>query len=628
MLTKKVEKNESSIPQTSGKIYWKLGFIVALVGFLLYSNTLNHAYVLDDFSIISENTVTKKGIESIPTIFKTYYRYGYFDLDDGIYRPLSVAMFALEWQISPNNPVLSHWVNVLFYALTGWLLFSTLCKLLKESNIIIPFVISILFISHPIHTEVVANIKSRDEIMGFFLSIASLYFMIKFFKKENSKYLFFAFFLFFSALLAKETAITMLIGIPVTLFLFVQPKFKKIVIPSLFLALPVLLFLVIRNYVLSGNTASYSVTPLENLLLSTSDMTVRIATEIKIMGEYILLLIFPKDLLYDRSFGQIQLVDFSNLSVILSVLFFGAMIVYCSIKFLKRDLISYGIFLFIITMALFSNFIFTIGVAMADRFLYFSSLGFIFILSSIILRLTKTNQFSFKYTSISQFFLKNSKVFLIIAPILLLYSFKTVDRNRDWKDNYTLFSNDLKKMPNNSRAHSFYGNELLRTIAINEPDSLAKIIIYQESVEALKTSIAIYPKQSAEVFEAIGRAYLKLNQLDSSEYYFKKVLKLDPSLITNLGDVYFAKGNFTKAIYFYKKQIVISPNSALTWINLGLSYGTLKQYDTALSCLLKANQIQPNDSQICFFIATVYQFKNDSANYQKFYEKAVEYSNE
>ncbi len=83
MLTKKEEKNETSIPQTSGKISWKLGFIVALVGFLLYSNTLKHTYVLDDFSLISENTVTRKGIESIPTIFKTYYRYGYYNLDDG-----------------------------------------------------------------------------------------------------------------------------------------------------------------------------------------------------------------------------------------------------------------------------------------------------------------------------------------------------------------------------------------------------------------------------------------------------------------------------------------------------------------------------------------------------------------
>jgi tetratricopeptide (TPR) repeat protein len=628
MLSNKIEIKENSINQTSVKIYKKLGFIVALLGFLLYSNTLNHTYVLDDFSLISENTVTTKGIQSIPTIFKTHYRYGYYNLDDGIYRPLSVAMFAAEWEISKNNPVLSHWVNVIFYALTGWLLFITLFKLMKGYNIVVPFIISILFIAHPIHTEVVANIKSRDELMGFFLSIASLYYMIKFFERERYKYLVMACLLFFSALFAKETAITMLICIPISLFLFVQHNFKKIIFPSLCLSIPVVLFLIIRNNVLSGSKASYVVTPLENLLLSTSKATIQFATEIKIMGEYILLLIFPKDLLYDRSLGQISLVDFSNLGVILTLLFFITMFVYCIIRFLKRDLIAFGIFLFIATMALFSNFIFTIGVAMADRFLYFSSLGFVFILSSLLIRLTKTNQNAINYSTISEFFSKNRNVLLIIIPLSLLYSFRTVERNKDWKDNFTLFSNDLKKMPNSARAHSFYGHELIRTVAINESDSLVKSKIYKESVDELKKSISIYSKQSAEVFASVGTAYLKLNELDSSEVYFKKALKLDPILITNLGDVYFAKGNFKKAIYYYKKQLKMSPKNALAWINLGLSYGTFKQYDLALKHFLKADLLQPNDSQINLFIATVYQFKNDSLNYQKFYQKAVEYSNQ
>ena len=124
----------------------------------------------------------------------------------------------------------------------------------------------------------------------------------------------------------------------------------------------------------------------------------------------------------------------------------------------------------------------------------------------------------------------------------------------------------------------------------------------------------------------MGIGFLKLNELDSSELYFKKALQLNPNLITNLGDVYFAKANFKKAIYFYKKQLKISPNNSLSWVNLGLSYGTFKQYDLALKYFLKADKLQPNDSQINLFIATVYQFKNDSLNYQKFYQKAVEYS--
>jgi tetratricopeptide (TPR) repeat protein len=61
-------------------------------------------------------------------------------------------------------------------------------------------------------------------------------------------------------------------------------------------------------------------------------------------------------------------------------------------------------------------------------------------------------------------------------------------------------------------------------------------------------------------------------------------------------------------------------------MNLGLSYGTLKEYDQALENFLKADQLQPYDSQINFLIATVYQFKNDELNYLKYYNKSLEYS--
>ena len=82
----------------------KLSFTIVLTCFLLYANTLNHSYTLDDFGLISDNTVTTKGIKSIPDIFSHFYRYGYYTIDDGIYRPVSVAMFAIEWSISPPVP--------------------------------------------------------------------------------------------------------------------------------------------------------------------------------------------------------------------------------------------------------------------------------------------------------------------------------------------------------------------------------------------------------------------------------------------------------------------------------------------------------------------------------------------
>ena len=608
------------------KTKWTLGIIVSLLAFILYYNTVHHDYVLDDFSLISENTVTTKGLKGISTIFQNHYRVGYYLIDDGIYRPLSVAMFAVEWQLSPNNPHLSHWINVIFYVFTGWLLYITLSKLLKDYNLVVPFLISLLFISHPVHSEVVANIKSRDELLGFLLTIASLYYLIKYFEKNKIYHLIVVSFLFFGALLAKETAITMIVLLPITCYLFINQSLKKNILPFVFLLIPVIVFLIIRHIVLSENDSTYIVTPLENLLLSTNNITDRIATEIIIMGDYILLLIYPKNLLYDRSYGQIKIVNFSDIKVILTLLFLIFASIFCFIKILKKDLIAFGILIFIITMSLFSNFIFTIGVAMADRFLYFASLGFAFIIVILLLKITKTKLSFEKYTSISNFFSSNIKLFAFLIPLILFYSFRTIERNKDWKDNLTLFSNDLIKMPNNSRAHSFYGNELIRTVAFNETDSILKRNYYLRSVNELKRSVYIYPNQSAEVFESIGIGYLKLKEYDSSEFYLKKALVLNPNLISNLGDVYFAKGDYKKAIHFYLKQVKISPNNSLTWMNLGLSYGTLKKYDLALENFLKADQLQPYDSQINFLIATVYQFKNDQLNYQKYFKKSLEYS--
>ncbi|MCK5029515.1 MAG: hypothetical protein KAR57_07770, partial [Bacteroidales bacterium] len=65
----------------------------------------------------------------------------------------------------------SHFLNVLLYALTALVLFILLERLFSNHKSdkwywSLPFVASLLFLAHPIHTEVVANIKGRDEILS------------------------------------------------------------------------------------------------------------------------------------------------------------------------------------------------------------------------------------------------------------------------------------------------------------------------------------------------------------------------------------------------------------------------------------------------------------------------------
>src|ERR1039458_469386 len=90
-----------------------MALIIAVLGFALYSNTFNHKYVLDDYPTVKENKLTKKGFKGIPEIYKHSYWYGNDGKDDWLYRPLSVSIFALEWEFWPDNPKPAHIINVL-----------------------------------------------------------------------------------------------------------------------------------------------------------------------------------------------------------------------------------------------------------------------------------------------------------------------------------------------------------------------------------------------------------------------------------------------------------------------------------------------------------------------------------
>ena len=115
-----------------------------------------------------------QGFAGIKNIF-TSDVWHFQNLNLGYYRPLSLVSFAVEQQLFPNNPHVSHFVNVLLYSLTAFLLYFLLLKIFNRKHPLFSLVVTLLFIAHPLHTEVVANIKSRDEILSFLNLIAALF---------------------------------------------------------------------------------------------------------------------------------------------------------------------------------------------------------------------------------------------------------------------------------------------------------------------------------------------------------------------------------------------------------------------------------------------------------------------
>src|ERR1051325_5822761 len=439
-------------PDTQRSLRRTLAFIVAALAFILYANTLGHQWALDDYSLIKENTQTKSG--NIKEILSSTYRTGYFNPDYQLYRPLSKVFFAYEWSFSENDPKPGHFMNIFMYALTGFLLFYMLSLYLK-GDLLISFLVSSLFIAHPIHTEVGANIKSHDEILCFLFFVVTAIFTYKFlvsdrvvlnsragiFKKLSASKpanLVLAGLSFFLCLLSKESGITFLAVIPLMIWFFTDEKSAKNITATLCLAGVAAIFFMIRAHVLNeargGSNIVGETAKIDNMM-SGLGIAKRFPTAILIMGMYLKTFFFPHPLVSDKSFREIEVVDFGDKWFLLSFLAYAALTAYAVMRFRKKDPIAFGIIYFFITASVASNIVMVIGTNYGERLMYAPSFGFCLAIGVLIAKYLRPVEVGNKVALLGDFFKKYSKAIAVLAVIFVLYSFKTVTRNVDWYDN-------------------------------------------------------------------------------------------------------------------------------------------------------------------------------------------------
>ena len=161
----KAKKIENLVIENHTKISNnKYYFILLAIVLLVFGNTLFNGYNLDDNLVTQKHVLTSKGLSSINKIFSQSYYSNNVDLGFG-YRPVVLLSFAIEHQFLGENAKTSHFINLILYAIAVLLLFKLLLSYTGEKGILLAFLASILFAIHPIHAEVVASIKNRDEIL-------------------------------------------------------------------------------------------------------------------------------------------------------------------------------------------------------------------------------------------------------------------------------------------------------------------------------------------------------------------------------------------------------------------------------------------------------------------------------
>jgi len=174
-----VKKRKNSINTNFTRSISFQYIILILTVFLLYGNTIFNKYSIDDQLVINKGSVIQKGIKALPEIFTSRYSQLGEKINYG-YRPIVLSTFAIEYEIFGTNPYVSHTVNLLLYLVNCLLLFLILKRILVNFNNYMPIIIILLWAAHPIHTEVIASLKNRDELLSLAGALSSMYLFLKY----------------------------------------------------------------------------------------------------------------------------------------------------------------------------------------------------------------------------------------------------------------------------------------------------------------------------------------------------------------------------------------------------------------------------------------------------------------
>jgi len=477
-------KKSSSAPY---RYNWQSGFwksnkwalvTLTLLSILIYLPSVHYEFVLDDKIVYSENSFVKEGVSGIWDILSTESFQGYFgeqkDLVVGArYRPLSIVTFAVEHQFFGLNPKVGHIGNIIFYALSVLLLFRVLFLMFPGKSgdrwfLSIPFIASLLFVLHPLHIEVVANIKGRDEILTMMGAFGALYFSFKYLTKSQPLWLILSGFSFLLGLLAKENAITFLAIIPASIYFFTKASIRQQLQIFLPLLLVTLFYLLIRYQVIGYFLSSgKEVTNLMNNPFVEMNGGERIATIFYTLGLYLKLLFFPHPLTHDYYPYHIPIMNWGKLGSIVSLLIYVSLAVYALLGLRKRAVPSYLIIFYLASLSIVSNLFFPVGTFMNERFVFISSVAFCVLipwLANEKLPGKKWNQMSI--------------LGVVIALVYTLgFTYKTMDRLPAWENGFSLNSAAIKVSKNSARSNVFMSTSYFELYKqSNDPEEKRKYL--------------------------------------------------------------------------------------------------------------------------------------------------------
>lgn len=610
-------RETASAPPITLSVRAALAVAVFLISALVYANTLSEdfSFTLDDVPIIEENELIAD-LSNIPRFFTTNY-WGESEkfTDKGLYRPLVITSYALNYAVGGLSTPGYHAVNIALHAVAGILLLFLVLQLTRD--LWTAFIAAVLFAVHPIHTEVVAGIVGRAEIMALVGTLACCLLYLRAMEPVASE-------------VGGQRHIRSTLLVAGSIIAFAGGCFSKeigVVAPAVIILCE--LMMPRRRALLRGRPAALiafagyavvAVTYLNMRAAAISGMSISIGyfgisaadrfwTAMRVCFEYVMLMLAPIRLSADYWVSDVPIAaspfEPGVLAALAVLAAFIALIAWSWRTSARGNarwiLVGWGLAFFLVTLFPVSNLVRPIGVMKAERLLYTPSAGFLAAVAALAAAA-----------------LRRRRLRLFILPLLIgvvvAASIRSWMRNYDWKDNRTLAEVTLRASPN-----SVIFNTIMATCYREAGDNVRARPHLERALEGQSdNTIALYN---------LGNIELDEKRYDRAVELYRRALALKPgyiSALNNLGRALSEAKRYDEAIAPLEKSRSLLPDNPASYVNLLAIYVQTRNVEVGIPLAEEALRRFPDVAAVYWNAGSMFGIAGRAEEGRALHKKAAE----
>jgi hypothetical protein len=419
-----------------------------VIALLAYSNSFHAGLILDNQTLLLDDVrirqVTPANVESI-----VQHTYWWPNEESGLYRPVTTLSYMLNYAVLGNadRPEGYHWVNLILHALNVLLAFALARRLI--GRIAPSFFIAAMWAVHPVLTESVTNIVGRADLLAGTTLLGGLLLYIESAEVRRTQdrlpWLAGLFLLTTVGAFSKESAVAVFPAIILYEWIWFRSKWWRFERPRvLLLACAAMLPGLAAMWWARSRVLAVSAPTLfpfvDNPIVAAGFVEGRL-TALKVLGKYLLLLVWPASLSVDYSYAQIPLAD-GRLGDWVAWLAVLSVVLAAAWSLRRNKLIFFAAGIAFLTILPSANLLIPIGTIMAERFLYLPALAFSIILVMAV------------FAAAHKLRLNTAAPVLLLCLAMAAFGARTRARNNDWKDSLSLWSAAVRTSPDSFKSHT------------------------------------------------------------------------------------------------------------------------------------------------------------------------------